>query len=232
MLATIESLLVLQERDQRIIKLNNELTAIPKQEEYANAKLNESKANYDLAKKNWQEKQVAIKKVDLDIKTRRNTLEKLQAQQFETRNNEEFHKLGDDIKRYNNDIDELETTELELMEAADELQKSVDETQKTMQLVQASIDDDICKLHKRAEVCRGQLDELQQERAQLGAKVDSGDLDLYERLLKSKDGQAIAQVVDKQCSGCHMKLVPNTLSSIQAETGLVLCENCSRILYL
>ena len=81
MLAEIESLLVLQDRDQRILSLEEDIQRIPNSKEQAKQRLandNELVAN---AKKAVQENEVAIKNLELDIGTRKNTLERLKVQQ-------------------------------------------------------------------------------------------------------------------------------------------------------
>ena len=121
MLAEIESLLVLQDRDQRILALEEDMKRIPADKESAKNRLANDLASVANAKKAVQENEVAIKNVELDIGTRKNTLERLKVQQYETKKNDEFTALENETKRYNEEVDQLETTELELMEKADVL---------------------------------------------------------------------------------------------------------------
>jgi len=121
MLAEIESLLVLQDRDQRILRLEEDMKRIPENKERAKERLANDLAAVANAKKAVQDNEVAIKNVELDIGTRKSTLDRLKVQQYETKKNDEFTALGNEIVRYNDEVDQFETTELELMETADEL---------------------------------------------------------------------------------------------------------------
>ena len=111
---TVEKLLIIQERDQKIRELNKELERLPAEEEQARARLAGDTAAVEAARKAIQENEIAMKNFELDIDTRKDTIAKLKTQQFETRKNEEFTALGDEITRYGDEVTALEDSELEL----------------------------------------------------------------------------------------------------------------------
>lgn len=232
MLAEIQSLLVLQDRDQRILSLEEDMKQIPASKEQAKERLahdNELVAN---AKKAVLDNEVAIKNLELDIGTRKNTLDRLKVQQYETKKNDEFTALENEIGRYNEEVDELETQELELMEKADSLRAELQKAEDALALTQGMVDEEIAQLEQRSEEVKVQHEEVSAERAKLAADVDEDILSLYERLMASKGGDAIVSAENSQCHGCHMKVVPSTMINVQAEKQMTQCENCGRILYL
>jgi predicted nucleic acid-binding Zn-ribbon protein len=232
MLAEIQSLLVLQDRDQRILSLEEDMKQIPASKEQAKERLandNELVAN---AKKAVLDNEVAIKNLELDIGTRKNTLDRLKVQQYETKKNDEFTALENEISRYNEEVDELETKELELMEKADSLRAELQKAEDALALTQGMVDEEIAQLEQRSEEVKAQHEEVSAERAKLAADVDEDMLSLYERLMASKGGDAIVSAENSQCHGCHMKVVPSTMINVQAEKQMTQCENCGRILYL
>lgn len=231
MLPEIESLLVLQDRDQRINNLQQDLKRIPQDQERAKERLANDLDAVAQAKKAVQENEVAIKGIELDIGTRKDTLSKLKVQQYETKKNDEFTALGNEIDRYTQEIDDLETNELELMEKADELRASHQKAEEALAVTQGMVNEEIDLLEKRAVESRSQLDEVKQERGKLAEGIDEDLLSLYDRLMKSKGGDAVVSAGKGQCSGCHMKLVPATMIQIQSEKDVTQCENCGRILY-
>ncbi|NWK56937.1 hypothetical protein HW115_15035 [Verrucomicrobiaceae bacterium N1E253] len=232
MLSEIESLLILQDRDQRILKLTNELKRIPNDQQRAKERLANDLDTVAQAKSAIQENEIAIKNVELDIGVRKDTLTKLKVQQYETKKNEEFTALGNEITRYTEEIDALETTELELMEKADGLQEIRNKAQAALDITQGMVDEEIELLDKKAAECQQQKTEVQSDRDSLASAVDEDQLSLYERLMKSKGGDAIVSAERGQCQGCHMKLVAATMINVQAEKEITQCENCGRILYL
>lgn len=232
MLAEIQSLLILQDRDQRILKIEEDLKFIPVNKERAKERLANDLTRFESAKKAIQENEMAIKNLELDIGTRKDTLTKLKVQQYETKKNDEFTALGNEILRYNEEVDTLETSELELMENADVLTAKRGQAEDALTLTQKLVDDEITQLEKRASEDKKQLNEVKEERKKLSSEVDEDLLALYDQLMKSKGGDAIVSADKGQCSGCHMKLVPATIISLQSEKAVTQCENCGRILHL
>ena len=112
----IVGLLTLQERDIRLQELRKELERIPKEQDLARERLSTHQQAVDDAKATLQENGIAIKGVELDVGTRQESIARLKKQQFETRKNEEYQALGVKVSHYSDEIDGLETRELELME--------------------------------------------------------------------------------------------------------------------
>lgn len=232
MLSEIKSLLILQDRDQRILKLENELQRIPIGQERAKQRLAKDLSLVAEAKSKIQANEVTIKGIELDIGVRKDTLNKLKVQQYETKKNEEFTALGNEIIRYTEEIDALETNELELMENADRLKAQREKAQNSLDLTQSLVDEEISLLNQKSAECQKQYEEVKTERQGLAAGLDEDLLSLYNRLLKSKGSDAVVSADKGQCRGCHMKLVASTMIQVQAENEVSQCENCGRILYL
>ncbi len=231
MLAEIESLLVLQDRDQRILRLEEDMRRIPEDKDRAKERLANDLAAVANAKKAVQENEVAIKNVELDIGTRKNTLDRLKVQQYETKKNEEFTALGNEIVRYNEEVDQLETTELELMEKGDALRAAHQKAEAALAITQRMVDEEIAQLDQQAGACQKQYDEVKSERDSLASGIDEDLLSLYNRLMNSKGGDAIVSAAGSQCHGCHTKLVPATMIKIKSEKEVTQCENCGRLLH-
>jgi len=154
-------------------------------------------------------------------------------QQFETRKNEEYQALAHEITRYTNDVDALETRELELMEDLDQRREALAQAKTALAATQALVDEELAAFAARRDNIGRDLAHLRAERVRLAAEIPEPALPLYERLLKSKGGTALAAVSEAgQCLGCHMKLVAATLIRVQAGKEIVQCENCARILHL
>jgi hypothetical protein len=228
---TIHSLLILQERDQKLLLVARDLERVPRDEAQANGALAADKAALDKAIDALRQCEVATKKIELDIATRRNTILRLKQQQFETRKNDEYTALGNEARRYEKEIDGLETKELESMEIADDLRLKVKEAEAQLARSQALVNDDLAALASKRKQLLARREELLGERAALVAVVDPEVLPLYDRLMKTKNGSAVVHAGGGLCSGCHMKLVPTTLVKVLAALELVQCENCGRLLF-
>lgn len=52
------------------------------------------------------------------------------------------------------------------------------------------------------------------------------------RLLESKRGTAMSEVVEGSCSACHISLRPHLVQRVRRGEEIIACESCHRILYL
>ena len=231
MLPIIAKLLQVQERDQRLRGLQRDLKDIPNLQARARLQLSDDQAANDAAKAAVRDVEIKMKNLDIDIQTRQNTIKRLKDQQFETRKNDEFQALGNEVKRYEKDVHDLEDKQIELMEAL-EAAKAVEKTaQGKLAVTQGHVNEELKQLEERGVNLQQRFNELKAERAELVAPVDPDALDLYERLAKNKAGTAIVVAENGVCGGCHMKLVTSTLASLKGDKDITHCEQCGRILY-
>ena len=119
--------------EEKILQLKSELKRLPLEEESAKLRLVDDQASKDKIDKLIQVNEVGIKSLELDIETRRDTISKLKVQQFETRKNDEYQALNHEIDRYQDDISNLEDSELELMESGEQLATELTQAKKTLQ---------------------------------------------------------------------------------------------------
>lgn len=231
MLDEVRSLLILQDRDRRLLALAKDLDKLPQDEARAKAKLAGDEAAVTKAHDALREAELKVKKIELDAETRRNTVKRLKLQQFETRKNEEFQALGHEIVRYEKEVDDFETQELEGMEEVDKFRSTLTTAEAAKKKTQVLVDEDLTSIKERHQRLQATRDEVRAEREPIAAQIESGLLAFYERLMKTKDGLAVAPMADGRCGGCQMKLIPSTVVNVQAGRERTQCENCGRILY-
>lgn len=227
----VRALLILQDRDRRILALNKDLEKLPQDEARAKAKLAGDEAAVTKAHQALQDSELKVKKIELDAQTRRTTILRLKTQQFETRKNEEFTALGHEITRYEKDLDDLETQELEAMEEVDGLRNKLKEAEASRTRTKTLVDEDLASISERHERMKSEKAEVEVEREKLSLNAPENVLPLYNRLMKTKDGLAIAAMREGKCEGCHMRLIASTALKVQAAREIAQCENCGRILY-
>lgn len=232
MLDEVRSLLILQDRDRRLLALAKDLEKLPQDEARAKAKLAGDEAAVARALAAFREAELKVKKIELDAETRRNTIKRLKLQQFETRKNEEFQALGHEVVRYEKEVDALETQELEAMEEVDKFRTILQSAEAAKKHTQTLVEEDLASIKHRHQNVVAERDEVLLERAPLAAVVEGGMLSLYERLMRSKNGLAVAPMNEGgRCGGCQMKLIASTVQKVQSGREFTQCEDCGRILY-
>ena len=229
----VKQLLALQDTDQNIHALESELVRIPQLQEAAKKRLAKDTESLATAKSNFQTNEIEIKNVELDIGTRKNTIDRLKNQQFETKKNDEYTKLGQEVIRYEKEVDELETLELELMEKADDLRSKISDAEQNLAQTQGLVDEEIAELQALLDDRKIELAETKTARETLVTQVDDEDLlDTYHRLYNKRESQAVVRVTSERiCTSCHIQVTPATFALAQSGTAIAHCDNCSAILF-
>jgi predicted nucleic acid-binding Zn-ribbon protein len=232
MLPQIEGLLVLQDRDRRIGTLAAQLEKLPTDEARAKSRLKSDTDALEVARQAILANEMEIKKVQLDVETRKTSITRLRTQQFETRKNDEYTALGHEIERYGKDVDSLETKELELMEIGDTLRATLNSADEELKKTTRLVEEDLKSITERFKQIETDLGDTRADRKRLAEKADADVLYLYDRLLKTKNGVAVSPISNGQCGGCHTRIIPATLIKTQSNKEIAQCENCARILYI
>lgn len=231
MLLEIKQLLIVQDRDQKIRDLRKELERIPHEEEAAKSKLSGDIANVAAIHKKIQENEVAIKNLELDIDTRKDSIAKLKVQQFQTKKNNEFQAMTTEIQRYGREITELEDKEIGHMEINETLRAEEAAAKTELNGTQSIIDADLAALAERKIQCESAIAEHLADRVGLITNIDEDLLDQYERIFKKKGDAAVVPLTHGVCGGCHVKVIANTLGTAKAEKEIAQCEQCGCYLY-
>src|ERR1035437_5651098 len=231
MLETIEKLLVLQDRDRKIHRGQQELALIGPERETLRAKATTTQAQHEAVKMRVKQTESDRKQLELDVTTKKQQIEKYANQQLQTRKNEEYRALAHEIETCKADITKIEDQEIVLMEQAELAQKEAGRLSREADEIKKLAEGQIAQLNQREENLKKELAELQRGRVELAAAVDETVCQRYERLFKSKGENVVVGVHHGVCGGCHMKLPAQILVMCQAHQELVSCTNCGRILY-
>jgi predicted nucleic acid-binding Zn-ribbon protein len=152
-------------------------------------------------------------------------------QQFQTKKNEEYRALAQQIETCKSDIVQLEDQQLALMEQAEGLQKETVAASRQAEELRKIAEQHLKDLTANEQSLRAELTELESNREQLTEAVEDRILYQYERLLRHKGDNVVVGIQHGVCGGCHMKFPVQLVVSCQAAKDLVTCPNCGRILY-
>lgn len=231
MLDTIEKLLILQDRDRRIRRVRGELEQIEPQCHLLRSKGADVQGRLEAAKLRVRQIESDRKRLELDVETKKQQIERYANQQLQTRKNEEYRALAHEIETCKAEITKIEDQEIELMEQGEQGQKEVADLTREAKETQKLTEEQVAQLGERELNLRRELADLESNRAELAEAVDAGVRARYERLSKSKGENVVVGINHGVCGGCHMKLPAQVLVACQQEQEIVSCTNCGRILY-
>jgi len=231
MLEVIEKLLILQDRDRKIRRVKGELAQIDPERQMLKAKVVGAQTSLDSAKTRVKQLESARKDLELEVEAKKQQIAKYALQQFQTRKNEEYRALAQEIETCRAAIVRIEDQELELMEQAEVAQKDAARASHAASDSSRLADDQLAQLSTREQKLKQELTDLEANREAMASAVTENERSRYERLVRSKGENVIVGVQHGVCGGCHMRLPPQLLVTCQAQQELVTCSNCGRILY-
>ena len=220
-----------QEIDRDIYLMLEQLNEIPEERL-------KSKRRLDSERTHLNELESALKKLQLHQKEKEGELvqkeagiKKLDGQLGQVKTNKEYGALQQEIaslKADNSLLEEEIIRILDEMEAAQEEVKKESERLKQCQKEYETYDQELIQQEKRVAEA---VASLRKQREEIVRHLDPEVRNLYERIVEKKKGLALVKVNGEVCGACQMQLRPQLLNEIQLGETLVLCENCSRILY-
>lgn len=230
MLPEIEKLLVLQDRDRKIRSLRETLKFAPLERREAEEKLAANLRQFESVKQKAKEIEVERKKLEVEAQAKRDSIAKFQTQKFQTRKNEEFQALNNEITRYEGDISTIEDRELGLMDDADKAKVVATEAEQQTKTVKGQVERQLADITAKIDAVDAQLKALEAERANLAVGLDEDLLETFDSLFANK-GEAVVPLEHETCMGCHMKVTTQTVVKVKGQREIVHCEQCGRILY-
>ena len=231
MLQAIEQLLTLQDRDRKIRALKNEIRLAPLQRKDLDTRLATAQQQLDSVKLKGKEIEVERKKLENEAQSKRDQIAKYNLQKFQTRKNEEFQALTNEIKRFEEEVRLVEDRELELMDDAEKMKAKIADAEKENTSVKAQAQQQFANLDAKTLTIQEQLKAIEADRGVLASAVDEDLLDTYDHLFASKGDNAVVALEHEVCMGCHMKLTTQTAVRVKGRREVVHCEQCGRILY-
>jgi len=227
----IRQVLILQDRDMKFSRLEEELESLDPERQSAKRDSINRQQVYEEAKQHLVKLEVRRKDLDNDVEAKKTQINKYAQQQLETRKNEEYTALGREIDHVKEAISKIEDEELELLEEIDAYKPKIEEAKVIAEEAKAHEVATLADFDEREKNIEKELESLEDERDALIENLDTKLVRHYDRLLETKSGKVVVGVDHGNCSGCHMKLQAQTLVDAKSGRDMVTCTNCGRLLY-
>lgn len=232
---SLVELLELQKVDSRIDRLEHRLRNLPETAELEALQTRRGELRTSIAEAEAVVNEHARRQTRLETEiesiTAKIKLEDMRLYGGTITNPRELAGLQAEIEALRRRQTTLEDEDLEVLEARETAEKRL----RGLEDEAAALDVSIEETTRRRGVAIAGIDEdlkvARAERDTWVRRFDPGLLGLYQRLRASMlGGVAAAALVDGTCQGCHMRLPSQEYERVRDATGLVRCDECSRIL--
>ena len=227
----MEKLAVLQALDIKIRGMQREKDEIPtrlaalegefkKEEE----KVLGQKAELDRLLKDRRHKE---KELEEEVERAKKT----EARAFEIKTNKEYQAVLKEIEGAKKLNRQREEEILGILERFEELQKVARQGEKELEAKRKEYQQQLSELQQRAAQFEQKMAAEVKERDERQKGIPPDLLSKYRMLLEKRQGIAVAPVSNGVCNACNMNLRPQLYIELQKQQTLILCPNCSRILF-
>ena len=229
----LQTLIDLQGYDARIAALETEAARLPKQIESIQTSLAEAKKQMETtqARVDTTRKELRAKEKDLEVTAAKRA--KLEARLYEVKTNKEHSAALLEIEESKEEKAKTEEEILALMELQERLGVEMREAEKRFKTREEQARQDEAVVRKKLAAVEQELAGLRSERQGRAKDLPPGLLSDYERLLRARNGVAVAGVgLTAVCGGCRVTIRPQAIQELKsATTAMMRCESCGRYLY-
>lgn len=228
----LESIVAVQKKDRRLMKLMREIRDIPQRKSDIEAQLAGSAQKLEVALDSKKHTEVTLKEQELEVESLKERITKYKNQQMEATTNDQYRAFVKEIGTVEREITDLEDKEIVLMEDLEKGKTIVAECEEKLAGERAGIADELGELDARATELTEMLDQMKADRARSAEQCDKAILQKYVRIMNNKRDFAVVMVEPGgHCGGCHMKLPPQVTNDARNPTKIVACNFCGRIVY-
>jgi len=190
-------------------------------------------------KEETQLTRVQFDRLELELKSRDETITRLRASLNSARTNKEYAAVLTQLNTMKADSSKIEGQTLELMkdievDEADrkDIQRQIEEQKGTLE-----------QTRKGSEALSGkyetEIEKIQTEWDEVARIIPRDALEKFKRVAETYDGQAVAVIEQQEgkngaysCGGCFMGITAECVNLLMTRDDIIRCPNCARILVL
>ena len=228
----LQTLIKLQDVDGLLLKIQQKIDEFPEIMQQLDKQLNNSKDKVAQLKDSIDEQEKLRRSKERDIETQNEQIKKYQGQLLQVKTNKEYSALLLEIKSLKNKNSLTEDDILELLEGIERAKNALANSEKELKNAQDRIQQEKQKQETALVGMQGTLKKEQQNREQLAQTIDENMLREYTKLLKLRNGLAMASVDETGiCNGCRVALTPQMFAEVKTGKYLHRCPICFRFIY-
>jgi len=231
---TIAALLALQELDTEIYRLRDELRRLPEERTSKRAQIDAMIARKEETVGKARASRMKIKEIEDLTTIQRQRMRKVEHESTQAKVDVALlAAYQHQVKSLKREISQAEEEGLALVSDADAVEAEAKRMQGEIELAEKGFAEFAQNVESEVGAARAKLSQLETKRKQrLSPDVDREAFALYERLLSSREGVALAQLESRICQQCYMEVPVNLYVRVAKGDRVVQCPSCDRIFYV
>jgi len=185
-------------------------------------------------KEETQLTKVQFDRLELELKSREETIAKLRTSLNSAKTNKEYAALLTQLNTTKADNSKIESQSLELLKDIEtdeteckEILKQIEEQKQTLEQTRKDSE-------ALVEKYQASIDTIQKEWDEIAQSIPKVPLETFNRVAETYDGLAVTYVEDHDgsysCGGCFMGVPAESVNMLLTRDDIIRCPNCTRIL--
>lgn len=174
-------------------------------------------------------------RADLDKQIAENKvyLERADRNLKHSQNQKEYETAMRETDALQKQIAAYETQLIETLGTTEEVDKELESRSEEINSLDGKRDAALGEFDAEVDAARAELETETAKREEVFQTLPKQLASVYNRLAqRSRDGIAVAEVVNGSCSACYIQLRPQVQLNVKKGDEIITCENCTRILYV
>jgi len=227
----LEKLIALQTIDLRVSEMEREKSQIPQSITSLEEELKKEEERVLSAKADLEKLLKERRQKEKSLEEEVDKVKKAEGRVLEIKTNKEYQAVLKEIAGAKKLNRQREEEILEALEKCEEAQRRVTEGEKELEGKRKETLRLVTELRKKeASFEQEMAGEVRQREAQ-EKEISRELLSRYRMVAEKRQGIAVARVAQGACQACHMNLRPQLYIELQRQESMIVCPNCSRILF-
>lgn len=233
MRAELEKLIDLQKTDTNIRRLKQQIETA--EQRRADIEQEFEQHAFSIREIQGERDDLQTGRADLEkqIAENKTYLERADRNLKHAQNQKEYETAMRETDALQKQIAAFETQTLEKMTAIEELEKELEERADEINSIDAKREAALKEFEKELNANKKLFDIDTKKREEVFVTLPAQLASVYNRMAqRSRDGIAVAAVINGSCSACFMSLRPQMQVEVRKGDQIITCESCTRILYM
>ena len=228
----ISLLLALQDKDVKLSAIKAKLASAPLEIKSISKEIESSEKRFDEHKAEFKALEAKAANMRAERKQLEAKISKYRKQMLETKKNDDYLALNDEINRMSAMVSDMESAELQTMMDLDVGRETLEEHKAECEHDIAMLNGRIWEIKEHLARLESECEDAQEQVAEAESKLPEIFLHAYRKIRNSgKKFPIVVRYDGENCCGCFLKVSAEVASKFSDPDQPVLCEQCGRIMY-
>jgi hypothetical protein len=232
MKAEIQQLIVLQNLDTTIQKLEKDQEAIPERRAEIEREFDQRAFEIRALENRRDEAKHTRARLENEVVEQKGRAERAERNLMSSKKQDEYTAAIREADAARKQISALETQILEQLESLEQAESALNERADEIASLNSDRDARLKAFDDETRTIGERLATARKERDEVFANLPKAMSGMYARIkARIRDGVAVAEARNRSCTACFMSLRPQVMAEIRRGEEVITCDNCGRILF-